>query len=106
MAEAISEPGDVLSAASLARPCPGSGARRRGGGDMGTSRLIRFGFLLALAFAIAPGTSSAQLSPLATPVRTIFLDAGSHSFSVPSTVTYNPTFDQYYASDTGFTGVP
>jgi len=73
---------------------------------MGTSRLIRFGFLLALAFAIAPGTSSAQLSPLATPVRTIFLDAGSHSFSVPSTVTYNPTFDQYYASYTGFTGVP
>jgi len=73
---------------------------------MRTSTLIRFGLLLVLASSIAPRAAQAQPSPLATPVRTIFLDAGSYSFDVPSSVAYQPTFDHYYASDTGTTTRP
>ncbi len=71
---------------------------------MGTPRLIAF----TLAFAVmgAPGTPRAQLQPLATPVRTIFLDGGAEAFSVPSSVAYHPAFDRYYASDTGTTAGP
>lgn len=58
-----------------------------------------------VAVALALGTSASAQPPAALS-RTIFLDAGAHGFSVPSTVTHHPGFDRYYASDTGSPGFP
>jgi hypothetical protein len=71
---------------------------------MGTSRSVAC--VLALFTWLAPALSWAQPLPLSAATRTIFLDAGMHSFSVPSPVAYHPGFDHYYASDTGSTAVP
>jgi len=70
---------------------------------MGTSRFV--GCTLASFALLASVASWAQPQPAPAPSRTIFLDAGTHVFSVPSTVAYHPTFDHYYASDTGSSGV-
>src|SRR5688572_22845003 len=80
------------------------GGRSEEGRMMGSGLWRMLGVVMACA--VAPHVAMGQPVPLASAVRTIFLDAAGHAFSVPSTVAYHPGFDRYYTSDTGSSSRP